>query len=270
MKRKLLTDIDLRSRWGEIREHGLVLEEGTILTPAARDYIREQGIVLHYIGSGSKTSGNGVTGPAGDKPAYGAMTRTPVPIRGGKVVYKDYRTGEEMNEKPEDMTHLRGNLLVPKTHPRIEFRGRLDSLIADILSVQLTALSEQPEMVEELEELLGFVRAMLGAEVKDTPLSFGKVLGMDSRELRYNSHHIKETLGIEHPIPDCRMGRLCISLNLLRTRIRETELSAARAFSGDEGTERPDLIEALNRLSSCVYILFCRKLSGYYDRRKNL
>ena len=248
MKRKLLTDAELRSRWRQISEHGCTVEEGTILTPAAKDFIREHRIALTYTKGGNP----------------GIMTRTPVPVRGGKVTYIDARTGEELDHKGEDMTHLRGNLLVPKTHPRIEFRGRLDSLTAQILEVQLTAAEENSPVAGELEDVLGCVRAVLGAEVKDEPLEAGTLLGMDSAALRYNSHHVKETLGIDHPIPDYRMGRLCVALNRLRTQVRETELSAARAFPDGE---RTDIIEALNRLSSAVYILFCRKLSAYYDRR---
>jgi len=66
------------------------------------------------------------------------------------------------------------------------------------------------------------------------------------------------------------MGAVCVALNLLRTRVRETELAAARAFETESGFSRRDLIQGLNRLSSCVYILLCRRLSGYYNGGKNL
>ena len=42
-----------------------------------------------------------------------------------------------------------------------------------------------------------------------------------------------------------------LQLNRLRTQIRETELAAAAAF----GRDREDILRALNRLSSLVYIL---------------
>ena len=47
--------------------------------------------------------------------------------------YIDAVTGEALAEKPEHMTQLCGNRLVSKTHPRIVFRGKLDSLIAKAL-----------------------------------------------------------------------------------------------------------------------------------------
>ena len=85
---------------------------------------------------------------------------------------------------------------------------------------------------------------------------------MDSAGLRYESHHIKEIYGIPHPMPEYRMGRICIGLNELRTFVRETELAAARAFQSGDTCTRPDIVEAMNRLSSVIYILFCRQLTG--------
>lgn len=61
------------------------------------------------------------------------MTRTPLPGHGQRT-YIDAQTGAGYGEKPEHMTHLRGNLLVPKTHPRIAFRGQLVSLQAEIIA----------------------------------------------------------------------------------------------------------------------------------------
>jgi ethanolamine utilization cobalamin adenosyltransferase len=57
------------------------------------------------------------------------------------------------------------------------------------------------------------------------------------------------------------MGPLAARLNLLRTRVREAELLAVRVFGpGEDG--RDDLILAMNRLSSALYWLFCRLVSG--------
>ena len=113
MKRKLLTDVELRARWSRDRSDRYYVEEGTILTPSAMDFLRENRIELCMRSESS-----------------GVMSRTPVPMRNGKPVFQDGATGMELTEKPEGMTHLRGNLLVPKTHPRIAFRGKLDTLIA--------------------------------------------------------------------------------------------------------------------------------------------
>ena len=37
-------------------------------------------------------------------------------------------SGGYVEEKPEHMTHLHGDVLVPKTHPRIVFRGKMAAL----------------------------------------------------------------------------------------------------------------------------------------------
>lgn len=253
MKRKLLTDAELRAQWSQMRKSTYHVEAGTILTPSAKDFLREHNITL-------------CTAEEEDKPAV--MTTTAIPTKEGRAAYIDAATGTVLDRKPEDMTHLRGNLLVPKTHLRIKFRGRLDSLMAQLMEVQLVAQEEQlPQIAEDLEELMGYIRKILAAEVRDEPLEEIVLLGMDSAQLRHTSHHVKEILGIDHPIPSYRMGHMCVSLNRLRTQIREVELAAVRAFQNEDGG-RPDIVEGLNRLSSCVYIIFCRKLSGYYNGGK--
>lgn len=255
MTKKLLTDVELRARWSQQQPDKYWVDADVILTPAAADFIREHDITLCR------------------KEEYNAntMTRTQIPMRDGQPVYQDTQTGRETVCKAEGMTHLRGNLLVPKTHPQIAFRGQLDTLMAMILQVQITAQEQgQKQIISDLEELLEFTHKILAAEVKDEPLKEVKMLGMDSQQIRYNSQQVKKVFGIDHLIPNYKMGKLCVELNRLRTQIRETELAAAQAFYCGGSYSRPDIIEALNRMSSCVYILICRKLSGYYDRRNRL
>ena len=249
---KILTDIELRAHWYRTREKRYTVAPGTYVTPAARDFIREHQIELCCFATPASA-------------ATGTMTVTPIPMKNGKAEFADYATGRPIFEKTEDMTHIRGNLLVSKRHPRIAFRGKLDSLMAKVMSVQVIAADTGAvRACEELDELLAYIQAMLGAEVKDEPLAPMKLLGMDSAEIRRCSHRVKEYIGIDHPIPSWRMGRLCVALNELRTQVRETELSAVNAFAEEGQGMRSDIIEGLNRLSSCVYILFCRAAAGQY------
>ena len=252
MKRKILTDTELRARWKG--EAIWCVEPETILTPAAQDFLREHQVELCC------------EAPAGP---YGKMTVEQISAADGAGKYRDALTGETLTEKGEHMTHLRANLLVPKTHPRIAFRGKLDCLMAQLIGVQLVAAEEGKEaLAEDLEELLSHLRQILAAEVKEQPLQKMRLLGMDSEEIRRVSHHVKECIGIDHPIPSYKMGRTCSALNRLRTQVRETELAAAVAFSKEDGScSRTDILQALNRLSSCVYILFCRNLAGWYKGR---
>lgn len=183
--------------------------------------------------------------------------------------YIDAVSGKELWQKPEEMTHLRGNLLIPKNSPRIAFRGQLDSLSAMVLEIQVMASKENSlQIVNDLQELLSFIRMILAAEVKESPMKEIHLLGMDSSRIRYVSHHLNEEFGIDHQMPHYQMGELCIALNRLRTEVRKTELLAAQAFFNSSGIcERKDIIEGLNRLSSCVYIMFCKVLTGKYNRK---
>ena len=248
MKKHLLTDVELRASWHRTRGDTIVVAPGTLLTPAARDFLRENGIQLQFAET---------------------MTRVPVPMEGGRPRFIDERTGEALSEKPEDMTHLSGNRLVSKLHPRIAFRGRLDSLTAQILCLQAEALEVgRPALSEALGEILARTREILGAEVREQPLPEARLLGMTDAELRHASHDVKASCGIDHPIPNCGMGSLALKVNLLRTQVREAELSAMAAFSEGGVCTRPDLVRALNRLSSAVYLIFCRLLAGRLDQRR--
>jgi len=235
---KVLTEADLRAARVSPETGSWHVPQGTFVTPAAHEYLRDRGVALVFD-------------------THAPMHRTPLTPQGG-CPYVDGETGGRLAEKPEDMTHLRGGVLVPKTHPRIALRGGLDSLQASVLLLQTECGGA---LREDLDSVLQFVRAILGAEVKDEPLRETELLGLSHSEVRRQSHDVRGVFGMDHLIPDCSMGPTALRLNLLRTQVREVELAAARAFP--EG-ERMDIIEHLNRLSSGVYILFCREVSGYY------
>lgn len=162
-------------------------------------------------------------------------------------------------KKPRPLTQLRRDLMVPKTHPRIAFRGLADSLEADILEAQLCVREHGEDYYcRALGELLDCVRDLLSAEVNERPAGEPKLFGLSLDELRDQSHRVKEVFGIDHPLPDYRHGAVALRLNTLRARVRETELAALRIFA--EG-EREDIVRVLNRLSSALWWLFCRRVS---------
>jgi ethanolamine utilization protein EutL len=69
-------------------------------------------------------------------------------------------TGQYLAEKPEHLTHLQDDLsLVPKTHPRMDLRGKLDLLEGHLLDAQLAADADgMRDLVGELEEALALAR----------------------------------------------------------------------------------------------------------------
>lgn len=217
---------------------------------AARANVRSrEGRRVFYLGDGDR-----LTGAARD-----FLTREGIEILPAQAAKPErYRLlgGGELREKPEHMTHLDGITLAPKTHPRIAFRGKLDSLEARLILCRL----EVPEFDRELGEILAHARALLRAEVLGEPVGQATLLGLTEEELRRHSHFPQEYCGQPHFMPEAADGRKMAHLNLARCAAREAELAAVAAFTDRDGqVTRPDLLRAMNRLSSAIYLLMIRQ-----------
>ena len=165
-------------------------------------------------------------------------------------------SGGFMEGKPEHMTHLNAQVLVPKTHPRIVFRGKLDSLEAELL----LCAQDFPGLQKELGEVLELARRIIRCDVLEEPLPDGKLCGLTEEELRKRSHFPQDYYGQPHFMPDVRDSREVLRLNRLRCAVREAELAASSAYITPEGSaQRPDILRAMNRMSSMVYILMIRE-----------
>lgn len=170
--------------------------------------------------------------------------------------------GGVLTEKPEHMTHLRGNVLVFKDHPRIAFRGMIDALEAEILLCQQAAQGH-PALQTALGEMLDFVRGLIRADVLEEPVREVRLCGLDAAALREHSHHPEKYYNQPHFMPAWTDGPALLALNRLRTLVRQAELACYRAFSTPEGgVTREDLLLAMNRLSSLCWILMIRVKAG--------
>ena len=148
-----------------------------------------------------------------------------------------------------------------KDSPRIELRGRLDSLNARIIMSQ--ASSDSLEYIADLEELRAVVNRLQRCEACGEIFADRMTLwGLDEDEIHTRSHNPAMYYGLGHILPHHDMGRKSAELNLLRTLVRETELCAVRAF-GDDSLR---ICHVLNRLSSALYILTYKYLPEGYDR----
>jgi ethanolamine utilization cobalamin adenosyltransferase len=187
-------------------------------------------------------------------------------------------SGEEPGVKPEEMTCLYGNRLTEKDNPVIMLRGKLDSLCAMILEAQVLGREkENRDFVNDLQEILEFVRSLFSVEYKRVPLGEFKILGYSAKELRERSHNPEKYSGHKHILTHHSMGPLSLRMNLLRAAARETELAAVAVLrepidcdpaSGDSRNakrSREDIVEALNRLSSLFYILIYKYLPEGYS-----
>ena len=163
--------------------------------------------------------------------------------------------GGYMTEKPEHMTHLHGDVLVSKTHPRIAFRGSIDALEAEIVLCQLSAVTVR----KELGEILSLARLLIRCEVLNEPVPQEKLCGLSQDEIRKRSHFPQEFYGQPHFMPEHTDGAAILQINQCRCMARQAELAAVRAFADDEGNvTRTDILQALNRMSSMLYILMIR------------
>ena len=162
-------------------------------------------------------------------------------------------SGGYMREKPEHMTHLNAQILVEKAHPRIAFRGAMDSLEAALL---LAAAETEGNIRSQLMEALSYTRYLLGQEVLEQPVVPRKLGGMDETQLRERSHRPQDFYGKPHFMPMPEDGKPMLAVNAARCKAREVELMAVKAFQSMEGAPaRQDLLQALNRLSSFLYLI---------------
>ena len=190
------------------------------------------------------------------------LSRERIEIRPGEQAKQDrYRlvSGGYLEEKPEHMTHLNGEVLVPKTHPRIRFRGKLDTLEAELILCQLAS----DRLSTPVGEILTLARQIIRCDVLEEPLRGEKLCGLTEEEQRRHSHFPQEYYGQPHFMPAAADGSVIAQLNRARCAAREAELAAVEAFSDREGNPtRPDILQAMNRMSSMLYILMIREKSG--------
>ena len=165
-------------------------------------------------------------------------------------------SGGYAEEKPEHMTHLNGEVLVPKTHPRIRFRGKMDTLEAELILCQL--VPGAPEGA--LGEILDLSRKILRCDVLEEPLRQDTLCGLTQEEQRGRSHMPQDYYGQPHFMPQASDGSVIAGLNRARCFAREAELAAVEAFSNRDGNLiREDIPKALNRMSSMLYLLMIQE-----------
>lgn len=214
---------NLRNRDGK---RVFYLGKGDTLTPGARDWLTRERIAI-----------------------FPAELAKPAAYR--------LLNGAVLTEKPEQMTHLCGDILVQKTHPRIRFRGAVDALEAELL---WCTLHTDGQLRKDLEEILNLARMLIRCDVLNEPVPEGKLCGLTESEQRSHSHRPQDFYGQAHFMPEISDGETILMLNKCRTAARAAELAAATAFTNDEGCAvRVDILRALNRMSSMIYILMIRE-----------
>ena len=201
------------------------LGKGDQLTSAARDFLNRERIEIH-------------------------------PGEQAKIERYRLLNGGFLGEKPENMTHLNGDVLVRKDHPRIVFRGKLDTLEAELILCQLA----DEGLVKPVGEILALARNIIRCEVLDEPLKQETLCGLTEDEQRRRSHFPQDYYGKPHFMPSAADGAVIARLNRARCAAREAELAAVAAFQDREGNPtRVDILRTLNRMSSMIYILMIER-----------
>lgn len=217
---------------------------------AVRANIRNrEGKRVFYLGKGDQ-----LTSSARD---YLQRERIDI-LPGEQAKVSQYRllSGGTLSEKPEHMTHLNGDVLVVKDHPRIVFRGKLDTLEAELILCQLADAA----LAAPVGEILALARQIIRCEVLDEPLSPGTLCGLTEDEQRRRSHFPQDYYGQPHFMPSAADGAVIARLNRARCAAREAELAAVTAFRDRDGNPtRVDILRAMNRMSSMLYILMVQK-----------
>ena len=240
---KVITESDLRSKCLKAGDT-IFLNCGDYLTSQAEEFIKNNKLIV------LRESDEHRPMPMGKKPIEGYVSEDKT---------RTYK------EKPEHMTHLKDNILVYKNSARIRYRGMLDYAQAKTIETQVLAEEQGLHKVcADLQSVLIMLRKLMSCDVLDTPLDDFSLLGLGEKEIREISHNPKKHIGIGHSMPDKSDGALCASVNVLRTIIRQTELSAMDAYFSEDKIIHEDAICALNRLSSAVYIIYCRLTAGFY------
>ena len=104
-------------------------------------------------------------------------------------------------------------------------------------------------------------------EVLEEAVPEGKLCGLTEDEQRKHSHRPQDFYGQPHFMPEYTDGERVLLLNKCRCAARNAELAAARAFIREDGTaDRLDILKALNRMSSMIYILMIREKSRNHRR----
>ena len=221
-----MTRMNIRNRGGK---RVFYLGKGDTLTPGARDFLSRERIAI-------------------------------LPAESAKPDHYRLLNGAVLTEKPEQMTHLNGDFLVLKTHPRIRFRGAMDSLEAELL---WCALHGEGKLRADLGEILNLARMLIRCDVMEEPVPEQKLCGLTESEQRSHSHRPQDYYGQTHFMPEVSDGETILRLNKCRCAARAAELAAAAAFTDENGNAlRLDMLRALNRMSSMLYILMIREKGG--------
>lgn len=245
-----ITEEYLRDKFGLAFGSEVHLPRGCRLTPSAQAVISERKISIRYVNE------QGEVFVSEDEDTNVSTKVHPLKTNNQQPKNNCWACGSGINSKPAFMTHLNDEVLVPKNHPRLALRGKIDIAICLCVEAQCM-LSDQPKfIVHAMTDIRSYLGQLLRAEVTGEPLGLPAFGDIDSEAIHKWSHNPLKYLGYDHMLPDVQFGLEVAKLNTLRATVRELELEASRLFIDlSMRLEREDIVAGLNRLSSAVYVV---------------
>lgn len=256
---KVITEAIIREELKANEPECYYVEEGKLLSPAAREYLQQRRIKV--LKKGEKMP---------EAVGMEEVQQSAIVVKDNPECvskYTDYETGAFYMEKPEHMTQLSGNVLIPKNHSRIYFRGKLDSLQSLFVLTQATLAESDgnQKIIDDLDNIRTILLEMMRCDVLEEAFENKEIIGLNHEQLRERSHDPQKFFNIKQMVlPDYKLGKAYALLNHLRTTVRETEVAGVDAFHEGAKCTRNDIIQELNRLSSAVHIMMCKYLAGLY------
>lgn len=230
----VITESELRELWRDGKHVLPPFPLGTRFTPAAQDFLKD-----HHVEIRLEVAPSLSPRPSSSNPV---SLSGPVPVCSvcGQPVY----------DKPEPVTQLDADHVAPQAPARLKLRGRVDSLHALVMLVAAEARRYQlPRLADGLDTLAAYGREIQSAEYHTHPVQPLVLLGKTEDELHDISRWPDKHLGLAHLTPGAQDHAIVHWLNYTRTQVREVEILAL------ETEAAPDVVRALNRLSSAVCVL---------------
>lgn len=257
-KPSFITESWLRQEFGLSPGSEIHLPAHSRLTPSAAQLLAERQIRTRYIDDEGRVFLADDSAVDGEQASQQATRVHPLTSANKRPDSFCAVCNSHVEKKTELLTLLDNSALVPKTHPRIRLRGKLDTLIAQtvVVQTQFDPSQKYPLLHKLLADIRSYMGSVLRSEVTGEtllPLSMGE---LNEEAIHSVSHQPLKYLGHDHLLPEEDHGANVALLNLLRALVREVELDACGVFLKDDfSLEREDIVQGLNRLSSALYVL---------------
>lgn len=247
----VVTELSLKESYKKQQFKKYYLEKGVILTPSAKQFLHDKKIEITKIKNEQEQN---------KKTTEKSIEKSVV------AKYKGVM-GEVYFEKPEYMTQLSENILIKKNHKIIFFRSKIDNFLSELILIEKQVNTDKNKgLKEDFKSIKQFLDEIIKAEVLNTKLDKDlKIFNLSLEKIREISHNPKKYFSMDHLFSISSENNLrTLYLNKLRTLIREVEVTAVDAFVSDSKVQKIDLLKALNRLSSAIYIMMLKEEKGEY------